>query len=179
MTVHAGNGVQFSVPDEWTDRSVVAFSPDAVGKMAAPSFVLTRERMPPADNLRTFSSRQLTQLAKGLREFSLKETRDVTLDGFPATLFEFTWLSPAGRILQRLTIAAFEREVVLFTATGSLSRMEELRGTFDQIMASVRLTPTAPSPAGPPGPSRPSMPPPSIPAPNSRVDDWLPGSKRR
>ena len=97
MGLYEGRDLSVDMPEGWTDRTVIAFSPPAKknGK-SGPSFVVTRDAMPAGESLKTFASKQLTEMAKGLRNFNLRETREVAFVGGSAPQFEFTWVGPNG-----------------------------------------------------------------------------------
>jgi hypothetical protein len=171
---YEGPEVAFLVPATWQDRSIVAFAPAPAGKKAAPSFVVTREPLAPEETLRTFASRQVGQIAKNMREFVLHDDCDGTVDGAPSTNHEFSWRSPTGKILQRMTMTVHEGTVWLFTATAPEEDAATLRATFAEMVASVRLATRRPSSAPPPPTS--SAPPD---APEDLPPDWWPGTRRR
>jgi hypothetical protein len=172
MRPYEGTEVGFIVPEAWQNRSIVAFSPKAEGKKSAPSFVVTREPLAEGETLRTFASRQLGQLAKGLRDFALREDKETSVDGEPATQHEFSWRSPSGAIIQRMTMTVHAEQVWLFTATAPVEDAEKLRATFTQMLESVRFGARHGSSAPPAGSSSP-------PAGPELPPDWWPGNRRR
>lgn len=174
MRPYDGPELAFVVPEAWQNRSIVAFSPKPAGKKSAPSFVVTREPLADGETLRTFASRQLGQLAKGLRDFALREDRETAVDGAPATQHEFSWRSPSGAIVQRMTMTVHAEQVWLFTATAPVEDAEKLRATFEQMLESVRFGARRGSSAPPAGGS--SAPPPPD---GGLPPDWWPGNRRR
>jgi hypothetical protein len=187
MEAYEGKEVTFAVPDGWSDRSVVAFSPAQKSNTAGPSIVLTREALKKGDTLRTFAGRQMTELAKGLEHFTMRETRDMTVGGTTAHQYEFTWVGPNGPFFQQMTFAQCGQTVLLFTGTAPQSDAERLRKVFDKALASAKLHEPPPE-AEPPQRHLAAVPEPSrhapktqapAPAPAELPSDWWPGATRR
>jgi hypothetical protein len=161
MTLHEGKDLQFEVPDGWEDRSVVAYSAAASkANPSAPNVVVTRDKARDDDDPVKYANRQLGDLAKQLNGFRLQEQRDVVIGGLPGRALLFTWLSPRGRIAQRLTMIRLGSNVINVTTTVPNADAEKAAPVFDQILASMRFAASPPpSPKG--GGGVPSNPPPA------------------
>ena len=141
MTRFEQKDLSFDVPPGWQDRTVIAFAaPEKPGKVATATLIVTREKLGPNESLRTYSSRQLAQVARVLDGFELHESRDVNVAGLPAVQHVFGWNAAAGPLVQRITFAAVSDTVVGFTGTMPKSEVAELSPVFDQLLASVRFT---------------------------------------
>jgi len=161
--LYEAKDLAFEVPDGWSDKSVIAFAPSGAGrKAAAPSFVVTREKID-GETLRTFAGRQLSQMAKGLKDFKLRVDRQVKVSDAEAVQYEFSWSAPSGTIFQQITMALHEGSVYLFTATAPIAQAAQVRELFDRILASVQLR----GPTPPPKDVDPPQP------------DWWPKQRRR
>jgi hypothetical protein len=191
MAEYQGREVTFAIPQGWNDRSVIAFSPEMKPNKSAPSFTVSRELLKEGQTLRTFAGRQMTELAKALDHFNLRETRDLTVSGNTAIQYEFTWVSPTGPLFQQLTFTQLGNAILLFTGTSPQNDANQVRKVFDETMASVKLrelppeeqqpshahdpshAPVAGPTNGANGPQSPTAPRADLPA------DWWPGAKRR
>ena len=128
----------FEAPDGWYDRTVVAFvAPSRPGKRTPSTFVVTHEVLRPDENLSTFATRQLAQLAKGLEDFELLETRDVNVGGVPAVQSLFAWVAENGPLVQRVTFASVNSRVLAFTATMPPDDVMEMTPLFDRMLSTV------------------------------------------
>jgi hypothetical protein len=145
MRKHDGDGgMTFDTPDDWTDRTIVAFAaPVRPGGQHAPNIVVTEEPMSETETVQTHAGRQLAQLAKQMPEFDLVESYETTLAGLPAIYFRFHWVSHFGAIEQAMTIVARDvaagRLVVTFASTVRVEEAEQMRPTFSDILRSVQF----------------------------------------
>jgi hypothetical protein len=158
MTQYEGKDLTFEVPDEWEDRSVVAYSaPTSRANPNAPNVVVTRDKLGNGEDAAKYANRQIGDLAKQLTGFRLLEQRDVVLGGVPAKELVFSWLGSRGRIVQRLAMVLQGSRVVNVTTTVPTADAAKMAPVFDRIMGSLRF--------GAPGPQQPKGNAPAVPAP--------------
>jgi hypothetical protein len=131
--------VVLQVPDEWEDRSVVAFeAPRAPGAFLATNVALMRLDTK-ASSVLTFVTQQVATLASSLPKFELVSQRDVTFGGLPAVEILYHWRPPDGALTQRITVFQREGKLWSFTATALRQEFPLAKPTFDKIAASVRF----------------------------------------
>ena len=150
--------LSFDIPEGWEDRTLTAFAaPVRPGKTAQPNVVITQEALPGGQSLRTYATRQLTTLAKGLPEFELEETRDANIAGHPAIDVRFTWQGDKGPLVQRQLMLAHRDVVYNITLSTPRADAAAMASLFDGIVTSLsipgasiapaaHLAPTAPPP---------------------------------
>src|SRR5262245_30435489 len=120
---HEAKGLSFSVPDTWQDRTVVAYAaPSEPGKLSAANMVVTTDVLGAGETLRTYSSRQVMNLAGLLEGLELMEHREVNVGGVPAVKLVMAWTSPSGRVVQQLVLVAIHSDVWSFTGTMPFSQ---------------------------------------------------------
>lgn len=163
MNRHRVNGLSFDVPDEWDDRTIVAFTPKATARTKpAPSFVLTQDPMRIEDSLRSHVDRQLLELHGRMPGFALLHTKETTCGGSPAIALRYTWTSDAGALEQTVTtverIVRDKRVAMSATTTMSVDEGKETRELLDYLVRSVRFDGEVQSEAQAPS----SYPPPPI-----------------
>jgi hypothetical protein len=157
MTRRAHGHLSVEVPDDWEDKSIVAFAaPRRPGKVVQPNIVVTRDRLPSGQNLQTYASRQLTVARKQLPHFTLKETRLANVGRQPAVVHRFTWDSDSGPLVQTQLIVAFDESI--YSVTTSTPRGEDAKTAeaFDRILSTLDFTSATPKeplagPLGSPG----------------------------
>jgi hypothetical protein len=88
----------FDVPRDWEDRSVVAFAAPAKPGQTVSNLVMSRDALPPGDDVRRYGDRQLVEMAKRLDGFELHARQELTLGGQPTLELRFGWQGPQGSI---------------------------------------------------------------------------------
>jgi hypothetical protein len=173
------NGIAFDTPEDWIDRTIVAFGApvEKPGSPNAPNIVMTQEMMRDGDTLRMQADRQLMDLAKHLHDFDILESRQTTVGGLPAIHMRFSWVSQLGGLEQSYTLVeravAAGRMVVVFTGTVRTEDAAKLRPVFSKVLESVRFSPVGAPPmahAAAANASNPSSSEPVIPMPGTRRD---------
>lgn len=144
--------ITIDVPQEWQDKTVLAFAaPPRAGKVAQPNVVVTRDSLPVGQSIRTYGAKQLAELAKALREFELLDSREVNVGGLAGVEYRFTWEGDAGPIFQRMLLAPLQDTVVTVTASAPKAEATTSAEVFDKILASVSFGPAAGGAARPLG----------------------------
>jgi hypothetical protein len=133
--------LNFEVPSDWQDRTIVAFAaPAKPGRALAPNLVLTRDPAGDKESVASYADRQLVEFAKRLDDFDLQERRERTLGGLPAVEFEFTWNNTLGVLQQRqVCVLLGKRTVLNFTLSALQEDFPALEPAFNTILASVRF----------------------------------------
>jgi hypothetical protein len=92
----------FSVPEEWVDRSMIAWSaPRGPGKQVVPNVMVAYDQPRSEEDLGVYVNRQLKDLMARAQKFQLETRRDVALAGRPAVELVFQWDTGSGMIKQR------------------------------------------------------------------------------
>jgi hypothetical protein len=158
MPQHQDKDVSFETPQNWVDRTIVAYAApsDDKGREAAPNFVMTRERMREGDSLRSHADRQLLELGRLLKDFDLLESKETVLGGQPAVFLRYTWMGHYGRLSQTVTIVEREhpergRVAASFTTTSKTEDAPKTTAVFADILKSVKFDGSG-GPAVPPPP---------------------------
>lgn len=130
----------FDVPNDWDDKTVVAFSAKAKPNTIVPNAVLTRDSLKAGENCDAFVNRMIVEMAKGLGGFTLlsKEPRKLgDIDGF---IIEYTWRGSAGKVvLQRLVVAVTNgKDVIGLNVTCAETDAKKYAPITDRILASFK-----------------------------------------
>lgn len=92
----------FQVPDDWMDRSMIAWSAPADNDSPlAPNIMIAYDRPKSGETVGAYVNRQLQDLSTRAQGFQLELRRDVMLAGRQAVEIMFQWNSGNGIIKQR------------------------------------------------------------------------------
>ncbi len=129
------------VPDDWQDRSIIAFAGSpAPGQTFAPNIVVTHDRLEKRETINAYADRQLVQLAQRLPGFKLVSRGEVTVGGLPALELRFNWRGENGDLDQhQVFVSPRKRSVLSFVATALKEDFPRVQGAFGAIYASVRF----------------------------------------
>lgn len=161
--------VAFEVPDDWEDKTVIAFEgPKAPGMTVGRNVTLMRVVIPPGSSptLTTFATQQVASLASGLPGFELVRQQSTVAGNLPAVEIVYHWKHPEGSLTQRIMLFQRDRTVWSFTATALRGDMDAATPGFEKIFKSLVVHPTGPgagSAGAPPSPDSVPKPPPSRP----------------
>lgn len=135
----------FDVPNDWEDKSIVAFSAPAKPGAIVPNVTLTRDKMKPEETLDAYCDRTVVDMVKNLGAFQLiaKDARD--LGGQKAVEIIFSWNGTGGKkVYQHMVIASpGGKAVVGLNLTCDHADARKLEAVAERIFASFKLTPTA------------------------------------
>jgi hypothetical protein len=151
--------VAFEAPDNWEDKTIVAFAAPATPGKFSPNIVMTKEPLKQGETLRNYADRQIMELARRLDGFDLIDSGDRTLGNLPALEYKFAWRSEHAELHQRTVLTAVVDTVFTFTGTATHADEAPLDEAMDQLLATVRFQ--APAPYNPAGSSGGGYPPPS------------------
>ncbi len=127
------------VPDDWQDRTIVAFSAPLKPKQTvAPNIVVTRDSIGVTEPASSYADKQLVELARRLEAFNLSSKRDTLLGGLAAVELVFTWRGGTGILKQKqIFVAPGNGLVVTLVATALVSDFSGMEPVFTAILDSI------------------------------------------
>ena len=134
--------IKASCPDEWSDRSLTIFTQvDETGQTdLEANTVISRDTMGKTDTFKQYSKHQVKALEADLPQFDLIKMRDGKIKGYPAIDIACRWMSPGGRIQQRLVFLSVGKgEIVTFAATAADEEFGDYTKTFNAVLSSVDI----------------------------------------
>lgn len=138
MALYTINEAEFDLPDDWIDKTTNIFA--AGGKQPpALGFVITREPLDESRDLVEFVEEKLDDITPQLKDFKIREQRQIEVSGGLALDLEFTWRSDAGLMHQRQTYVPCGRVLLILTATARRELRPEHRTQIEGILASFKL----------------------------------------
>ena len=147
MARYQGADASFDVPNDWDDKSIVAFSAPAKPNTLVPNVVLTKDKMKADESLDQYVDRTIVDMARQLAAFKLiaKDERDVA--GARGLELKFSWNGSAGRtVIQRIVMAAGAgRTVVGLNVTCDQNDAKKLEPISDRIVASFKVQTNPPA----------------------------------
>jgi len=129
-------------PDEWADRSLTIFTKiDESGETdLEPNTVISRDSMTKEETFKLYSNRQVEALETDLPQFDLIKKRDGKIRGYPAIDIACRWMSPGGRIQQRLVFLSVGKgELITFAATAADDDFENHTKMFNAVLGSIEV----------------------------------------
>lgn len=134
--------VTMDVPDDWQDRTVLAFSaPAQSGKVSQPSIVIARESLPEGMTVRTFAAKHLAASARGLPDFELEDSREIAIAGQRGVETRFGWTADRGPVVQRQVVVGVGNVVYTITQSCAPSEMASAKAMFDAMIQSLQFGP--------------------------------------
>ncbi|MEZ4440447.1 MAG: DcrB-related protein [Polyangiaceae bacterium] len=138
MPRHIDPLIQFDVPRDWENRTIIAYRAPVEGDRRAPNLVVTRDDMLEDDDLMSYAQRQLDELATQLKGFSLLSSKEQEVAGRPALSLAFTSKAQDEILIQRLTMVPLPgRKVVTFTLTTPESEVGRVVPLFQRMVESM------------------------------------------
>lgn len=133
MTRHIGEGT-IDVPKTWHNASVNIFTAEPPGR-AGPSVSVNRDLIRPGMTLASYTSAQIEQMRSKFSDFKMAGETNVMVDGRPAILYEFSWLTHKGAVMHQimLTIADHDRLLNIVASHGATMERtlrEQMRATL-------------------------------------------------
>ncbi len=111
----------FTVPDDWKDRRVIAWSAQPrPGQAVVPNVLATYDRLPAGRTIEAFVDGQADDLARQARRFTLVGRREVLLDGRRGIEIVFRWDAGSGLLRQRQVYVALDDGRVITLANTAL-----------------------------------------------------------
>lgn len=131
-----------SVPAQWEDKTITALAFPAGSRSPEASFAITRDPSGNRDgSLSAYVDRQIGDLSKTCKRFSLIDRRPATVDSMPAETIEFSWQSPDGiAVVQRQTVAILPTgSAITFTGTARREKFASFADVFQQMVGSFQF----------------------------------------
>ncbi len=141
MAQHVFDDTTLECPDDFHATWIVSAPVDKEKPEFASNLVFTRDRLRQGESAATYVSRQLVDLARGLRKFRLHGREDVEVAGHPAQRISCGWLGGQGPIEQRLWIVVKNDRALTYTASVPKAKADALFPVFDAIIGSLVLRP--------------------------------------
>ena len=92
----------FDLPDEWVDRTMIAWSARPIpGQAVTPNILVAYDALRDGETLAAYVNRQLKQLMVKAKRFQLDLRQDTLLDGRSAVEVMFQWDSGTAVLKQR------------------------------------------------------------------------------
>jgi len=141
MARYQGVDASFDVPNDWEDKSVVAFSAPPKANTIVPNAVLTRDKLRNAETLDAYCDRTIVDMVKNLAGFKLIDKGPRQVGGTPAVEIKFSWQGSGGKsIVQHMVIAPLGGTAVIgLNMTCDQADAKRLEPIADRIFASFKL----------------------------------------
>ena len=141
MTRFTNEDFEFTVPDQWIERSVVTFSaPPVMGKLP-PNFAIAYDVMPAEEELLKYANRQVDSLRAMLKDWQMIQQSATRISGREALSVLFSWQLPSGKMMQRQSFVRLDaRRVVSIGCTATEADFPAAdSGWFEAIQNSLRF----------------------------------------
>ena len=141
MPRYQDESIQFDLPRDWQDRTIVAFAaPARPGQERTANVVMTREELATSETLSAYVDRHVEQLTERLEGFELVERESRPLAGRSAVLLRIRSGSAPEKFEQRLTLLELPRRVVAtITLTTPAEDAAQMGPLFDRILSTLRI----------------------------------------
>lgn len=141
MTHYQDDSIEFDVPRDWSERTIVAYTAAARSDQdSAPNLVMTRQELAPEDTLLSYAERHVDQLAERMDVFDVIDFRECVIGGRPAVSLRVFTESTTGSFAQVLSMIELPGRIVasltLTTPEADAVSMEPL---FDRILSTVKI----------------------------------------
>lgn len=130
-------------PDGWNDRSLILYSnPNkTTGMDIEANVAISRDQMKPDETFGDFIKRQTKVMEEEIPQFDSVSQRKGEMHKKPAFDLFCSWMTPAGRVEQRVVfISIGNGEVVTIAMTSQQGDFDNHKATFNEILASLTLT---------------------------------------
>ncbi len=139
MSVFHANEFVMNLPDALKDNTVNVFALTSQGPSEF-GVVVARDTPEDGEALVTYVERQVRVLSKRAPLFKLLHQEATTVNGKPAILFDYTWLSDAGTMHQRqVAVMSRPSQVISFTATCKDRISAKWDATFREMIDTLRF----------------------------------------
>ena len=135
--------VSFDAPNDWEDKTVVAFSAPPKPGAIVPNVVLTKDKLKAGETLQAYSDRTVVDMVKNLAGFKLIEKEERAIGEVVGVEIKFSWKGSSGKaILQHMVIAqSGGPNVVGLNVTCDLADAKKVEPIAQRILASFKVTP--------------------------------------
>ncbi len=142
MSLYYTPDVQFFLPDELQDRSVLAFALPFIGDpngVASFSFVVTRYLTPQPTEPFVHADQVLAELPQALSDYRLVKRSSLVLDHRPAEQVEFAWDSHGEPMQQQQTFVGTQGGILTLTATATTLLFEDHRPLLERLLLGFKF----------------------------------------
>ena len=141
MPRYQDDTLQFDVPRDWQDRTIVAYAaPPRPEQERTANVVMTREELGEGDTLASYVDRHVQQLGERLEGFELVERQSRQLSERPAVTLHIRSGEEDAMLEQQLALVELPRRVVAsFTMTVPDEDAEQMLPLFERILSTVRV----------------------------------------
>ncbi len=130
------------IPDEWHNSSVNIFTAAPVGSKGL-SVTVNRDKIPYGATIYDYAAEQSSKLKDQLKDYKLLNEKNITVDGQPGKVMEFSWTSPdVGDIHQLLLALAHGQTAINIAATSAGKMTAEQRKLLIDMLLSFRFNKT-------------------------------------
>ncbi len=142
MNLYHTPDVQFFLPDELQDRSILAFAvpassdPNGAGSF---SFVVTRHVTTRPTTPVAHANQVLEELPRVLSNYRLVERASLTLDGHPVERVEFVWDPNGEPMQQQQTFVSVQGGLLTLTATATVPLFEDHRPLLQRLLLGFKF----------------------------------------
>jgi hypothetical protein len=142
MPRYQDDTLQFDVPRDWQDRTIVAFAaPAQPDQDRTSNLVMTREPLGETENLASYAERHLLGLSERLDGFELVGRESRPVGDRMAMVARFRSGDEDGGLEQLLYMVELPRRVVAsFTLTAPEEDAEQILPLFERILSTVRVS---------------------------------------
>jgi hypothetical protein len=141
MPRYEDDALQFDLPRDWQDRTIVAYAaPLRPGQERTSNLVMTREELGQTDTLASYVDRHVQQLTERLEGFELIGRESRPLGQRPAVALRIRSGEEKSKLEQLLVMVELPRRVVAsFTMTAPDEDAEQMLPLFERILGTVRV----------------------------------------
>ncbi|MBC8954961.1 hypothetical protein Xenpb_03758 [Xenorhabdus sp. PB62.4] len=125
------------LPSSWQDASILVLnSPD---EKNGTSFTISRDNLPWGLAFSQFAEREMTAIARQLKDYEAITHESGELNGFDTETFEFRWRAPSGPVHQLMRLLNTPGHVLIFTGTCQGEMTVAQREQMQTMMTTFRL----------------------------------------
>lgn len=145
MARYQGVDLSFDVPNDWDDKSIVAFSAPAKPGTIVPNVVLTRDKTKPNETLDAYCDRTIVDMAKNLGGFALTSREPRQVGQTPGVEIVFSWNGSSGKqvVQHMLIVVTGPNAVAGLNLTCDQADAKRLSAVSDRIFSSFKFAPPA------------------------------------
>ena len=125
----------FDLPDQWIDRTMIAWSaPQSPGRAVAPNVLIAYDTPRNGETLAAYVDRQLRDLMSKAKKFQLDLRRDTELQGRKAVELLFQWDTGTALLKQRQIYSLLpDGRTLTLVNTATSAEFEQIEPQFSAI----------------------------------------------
>lgn len=130
-------------PEKWEDRSITVFAaPEKLaGEELEANTVISRDKMETSETFGDYVKRQVAAMQADIPQFDLIDQREGQIKKLPAQDIRCRWMTPNGRIQQRIVfLSAGKGEIITYAASAADDHFEARKEYFNAILASIKIS---------------------------------------